>query len=130
MLNGLHDAEILGVEIDRHKKSITVRLDLREAKQITIKMEGVSHFRAVDLIMQNVISRVLASEIDTMTSEYARRRISWVTSLSDGASFADDEGISAIEHRISAGEMVLLVFEPSWGAEMVVIAKSYSVDQI
>jgi hypothetical protein len=123
-----HDAELVAIEIDRHAKSLMLRFASGSSATKTIGLSGVSHFRAVDLITQNVVSRIIVSSLDKLSSEDSRRWIGWVTSLSDNASFATDQQILDIEQRISQGELTLLVIEPSWGAEIVIIAKSYSVN--
>lgn len=127
LFDEFHDAELVAIEIDRHAKSMMLRFALDGAATKTIRLSGVSYFRAVDLITQNVVSRIIAPSLDNLWSEDIRRWIGWVTSLSDNASFATAQQILDIERRISQGEITLLVVEPSWGAEIVIIAKSYSV---
>jgi hypothetical protein len=93
----------------------------------SVEANAVSHFRVTDLISQNVVSRIITSKSSKLSPEGIRGYIGWVTSLSDGASFADDHQIDEIAQRISQGELILLAIDPSWGAEVVIIAQSFSV---
>jgi hypothetical protein len=128
LFDEFHDAELVAIEIDRHARSMMLRFASGSSATKTIGLSGVSHFRAVDLITQNVVSRIIVSSLDRLSLEDIRRWIGWVTSLSDGESFSTPEGSAEIERRISNEEYILLVFVPSWGAEIVIIAKSYSVN--
>lgn len=122
-LADFHDAELAAIEIDRQSKSIKMRFASGDTEGELIA-DSVSHFKASDVVTQNVVSRILASSSGELSAQDVEDRIRWVTTLSDGSAFANDQEISEIARRISAREAVLLAIEPSWGAEIVIIAKS------
>jgi hypothetical protein len=126
-LNEFHDAELIAIELDRQAKLMALRFILPNRHIKIIRLEGVSHLRANDIVSQNVVSRVLVSSNNKFSADEISHWTKWVTTLTDTSSFATEDQLAMIQEQISQSQYFLLVLEPSWGAEIVVIAKSYSI---
>lgn len=126
-LDGFHDAEMIALEVDRHARSVTLRFVLPDKGVRIVELGSVSHFRANDVIGQNVVSRMLVSSNGDFSPGDLLRWIRWVTSLDGTGPFATDEQIEAIRRQVEEGQLLLVVLEPSWGAELAVLAEAYSV---
>jgi hypothetical protein len=127
LFESFHDAEIVAIETDRHAKSVTLRFVLDDRSIRRVDIADVSHFKATDFIAQNVVSRIEVSTPESIPSQDIHHWIGWVTTLSDGSSFATSQEVSSIAQRVVQGELVLFVVKPSWGTEIAIIGKSYIV---
>lgn len=123
----IHDAELLNVSIMRDVSSLQLEFLLVTGGKSKVLVEGVTHFRATDIVMQNVVSRLLISSLDALSSDDVRHWLRWVTRLSSGSSFASDEQLDLLCAKILSQELVLLFLEPSWGVELVIVGNSISV---
>jgi hypothetical protein len=120
-LSRLHDAELVSVEVAQKENSVSLSFLSPDRSRLSVKFHGVSHFRTQDLILQNVVSRVLISDSFSFPRERLVHWIKWVTRLSDTNSFADDVQIEQLLSRLLRREALLFVLEPSWGAELAII---------
>jgi len=126
-LSLFHDAELRSIEIDREDKRIALRFSLADRSFRTLNFSGVTSFRTIDVIMQNVTSRLLISSEHEFGKDDLLRWIRWLTSLSDTESFCTSEQILDIQRKIERGDRLLVVLEPSWGAEIALLARSYTL---
>lgn len=122
-----HDAEIYGIEIDRASNRVVITLINADACRIILECMGVISFRGTDVILQNTVSRFLKSSSGMMSAHEVARWVVWASSLSDGSAFLKPEQIQAYVDRILNNEILLLVFEPSWGAEMAIVCERLAV---
>jgi hypothetical protein len=124
--NSLHDAEIITVSIDR--VSAIARLDFRleDGTSCAVELDGVKAFRSEDLILQNVVSRVIQSAEGQISPTDLDRWTNWVTSLSDASSWLDGQRKQDWLRELLAGKMNLVIFEPSAGATVAVICERLS----
>jgi hypothetical protein len=120
-LSQLHDAELSALSIDRHKQIVT--LEFRRLGDVVHRLtfHGVVGFRVVDLVQQNVVSRILLSSNGALTDHQLYAWIKWANTLAESESFIQQVEADDLVGKIKAGTLSLLVLDPSWGAELVVI---------
>lgn len=123
----LHDSEFLSIQFDRESRSLSLRLIDAAGVGKLFRIDGVFHFRATDVTIQNVVSRMLiSSEGDIYPSEVSSW-IYWVTSFCDAPSFLSAHQVEGLKQKILTQEYCLLIIEPSAGAQLAAIARSYSI---
>lgn len=120
---GVHDAEIVGVSVDRLSSS--ARLDMRrqDGGLCSVELHGLKAFRGEDLTLQNVVSRVLLSSAGQFSDEALEHWLTWVTSLSDATSWLSAERKHEWRKACEAGQLVAVVVEPSSGAQVVAVCE-------
>lgn len=123
----LHDAELAQVSIDRGNWRVRLDFRLESGIQRTVQLEGVIAFRGEDLILQNVVSRVLRSARGDLSKDAIDLLLTWVTSLSDAHSWLDVQHKSELLAECENGTLDLVVFEPSAGAQLVVLCKLFTM---
>ncbi|MBP7669835.1 MAG: hypothetical protein KA106_01120 [Ferrovibrio sp.] len=116
-----HDAEILALRHDRRCAETVLWLLMVNDEERAIRFRGVRNMRATQFMTQNVISRVLRSDAGDFSSDDINRWLVWVSSTEDGSLFITDVEIAEIAKQITAGDLRLVVFEPSWGLECVIL---------
>ncbi|MDO8289140.1 MAG: hypothetical protein Q7T44_07965 [Parvibaculum sp.] len=126
-LAGFHDAELVGLDANRNERSLSLRFRRVDNSVSTLHIEGVSAFRITDFVNQNVVSRLLESSSYVFSKDEISRQVEWLCSLSDSVTWATGEKIDLIQKEISEGSLLLLVLEPSCGAEFAALARSYSL---
>ncbi len=123
----LHDAELIQLSIDRDNWSVCLGFRLENGVRRSVHLDGVVAIRGEDLILQNVVSRVLRSTRGDLSKDAIDRLLTWVTSLSDAHSWLTDEHKSELLTECENGTLELVVFEPSAGTEIVAVCKSFVV---
>lgn len=126
IISRFHDAELIGVEMDREHKNLNLKFKLSNSELETIIFRKVAVFRILDLIPQNVVSRLLFSSMEHFSKQNLEYWIKWVGSLSDGV-FITSEQVGEFIERINNKRMELFVLEPSFGAEVAVICEDIVV---
>jgi hypothetical protein len=120
---GLHDAELIAVAVDRLSRIARLSFRQEDGVSRSIELHGLQAFRAEDLTLQNVVSRVLRSSQDQFSREAIEHSLRWVTSLSDSASWLSDERrhqwLASCENR----QLELFVLEPSAGAQVAALCE-------
>jgi hypothetical protein len=89
---------------------------------------GVELFRFSDYIYQNIISRLLCTPIDRQDEAEIKKSVIRASSLSDTSSLIRSDAIDKYVSRITNQELHLLILEPSWGAEGIIVCKSCQVE--
>jgi hypothetical protein len=123
----LHDGELVGVSIDRNRA--LARLDFRMENGVLriAEFRGLKAFRSEDLIMQNVVSRVLQfslGEIDVVEHWFI-----WATSFSDGSSWLDKQKKYEWLNKCTEGILDIVVIEPSCGATFVGLCEQFVITE-
>ncbi len=126
-LSEFHDAELVGLEANRDERSLTLKFRRADASISTLHVEGVSRFRIVDFVDQNVVSRLLVSSSHAFSKDEIAYWCRWICTLSDTTSWADEGHIEEVRSKIAEGKLLLLVLEPSCGAELAALGLSYSL---
>lgn len=119
----LHDAELKRIDIDAKSQIIQLEFCLENGRRKILKITGVRAFRAEDLIMQNIISRILLHSHGDIGEDGLGFYIDWVAALSDCKTWFDEQTKSGWQEQIRANSLELIVFEPSAGAQIVIICK-------
>lgn len=117
----LHDAELVVVSIDRVNAVVRLAFRLENASHYTLELQALKAFRCEDLSLQNVVSRVLQSVDEQLSSAELDYWINWVTSLSDASSWLSEQQKRDWLRDIGEKIINLIVFEPSAGATLAVI---------
>jgi hypothetical protein len=124
---GLHDAELIGVEVDRANRHARLDFRLETGEPRSIQLEGLQAFRGEDLTLQNVVSRLLRSSHGDFASDDLEHWLVWATSLSDASSWLNEQGKREWRDACKAGDLELVVIEPSAGAQIAAVCESLSV---
>jgi hypothetical protein len=123
-LSILHDAELCLVVMDRD--AARLRLGFKGVDQLmrTMSFHGVLSHRIDNLIYQNVVSRIRVSDAGLSFDEEIRRVMRWICSSGDDL-LISEQTLQDHSTRVRAGGFRLLYVEPSWGAEVGVIAERF-----
>jgi hypothetical protein len=121
-----HDAELRAVEIGNSRETLALKFLGANGETMYLRFEDCS-FRAIDIIPQNVVSRLLLSSEHRFSAAELLHWMTWITGLSDASSFCTPEQISKLCEEVSSGSRTLCVIEPSWGAEFAVLAKAVTI---
>lgn len=121
ILSGYHDAELTSVEVNRGSKEVLLKFKLASDVFQSISFRNVTLFRATDFIMQNVVSRLHLFEGREVDVSRIASYLKWVSSLNDSSSFLSDDNMEKNVHKIRGGVLKMLVLEPSWGSEIVMV---------
>jgi hypothetical protein len=119
----LHDAEIIAVSVNRFDSIGRVDLRLENGTFHTVELHGLKAFRCEDLVLQNVVNRVLQSVEMQISSADCEHWIKWVTSVSDASSWLDEKRKKTWLIDLAVGKINLIVFEPSAGATLTMICE-------
>ncbi|SOE94171.1 hypothetical protein SAMN05414139_06982 [Burkholderia sp. D7] len=119
-----HDAEFIGLLYARDKQRLTLNFQLVSGELAAVHCEDVSVFRLGEMGLQNVTSRLLISSEREFQPDDIREHINWAASR-DGWEYAmTDEQAANFIAKIQQRQLIVLVLEPSIGAELVVVCKS------
>lgn len=119
----LHDAEIIGISLDRLQHIVRIDMQQEDGVLRTAELRGVLAFRSEDLKMQNVISRVLLSSEGKLSDESLDHWLGWATSLSDTTSYLSVEQHNEWRKLCISGDLEMVVVIPSAGAQLAALCK-------
>lgn len=117
----LHDAELITVAVDRTNSIARLSFRQEDGALDTVELLGVKAFRCEDLTLQNVVSRVLLSSQKNISPDGIVHWITWATSLSDAASWLNEQRKQDWLNDCAGGTLELVVFEPSAGAQIAAV---------
>jgi hypothetical protein len=115
-----HDAEIVSIEIDRNACLCRIGLAHEDGRRSRCEMIGVIAFRVEDLGLQNVVSRIVM-RLEDFSKDALTRHLEWVTSLSDAHSWLKPQRKDEWLLALHEGRLEIVVFEPSAGAQIVIV---------
>lgn len=124
---GLHDAELIGVEIDRANERARLTLQLEGGQTRLVELSGLKALRSEDVTLQNVVSRLLRSSRGEIAGDHLDRWLSWATSLSDSGSWLSDQRRGEWLAACASGDLELIVLEPSAGAQIAAVCERVSL---
>ncbi|CAD6553244.1 hypothetical protein LMG28727_05509 [Paraburkholderia kirstenboschensis] len=124
---GFQEAELLSVEHHRLKSELRTTFALRDADVRAICCGGIHALRASDIIRHNVVSRVLLSSWHQFADGELTTKVNWANSLNGTEVRLGSSTLTRYEENIACGDWNLLVIEPSYGAEIVVVCDRVAV---
>ena len=126
-LSGLHDAELCLVSMNRATASL--RLEFKNIDQSTSKIsfDGVLTYRINNIQYQHVISRIIVSGVTPDFGGDLEKTARWTCSGSSNELLIPEKNLQNHVGRILSGNLILFYVEPSWGAEIGVIAEAINM---
>ncbi len=140
-LSVLHDAELSLVAMDREAAELRLGFKSVDRSVRSVSFYGVLTQRFENIQYQNVVSRVLVSDaglpgdgdieqIGRWTSGLlldgdVERILRWTLGLPGGRPLISEQKLQAHMARVRSGDLRLFYAEPSWGAEIGVIAERF-----
>jgi hypothetical protein len=122
---GYHDAVISGImEADKAGDWVLSVKDENGAIK-TLTLAECEMFRVVDFTLQNIVSRIMVFRGTSIDENFVAQRLNWASSLCDASSYLDEERRRDLVLRIKDGELSLIIVEPSVGAEIVALCRSF-----
>jgi len=123
-LGSFHDAELRHISHKAEVDLLELGFEKADGQFVVVSLCGVAAFRVTDMRMQNVVSRLLVhgSNIELTEDELAER-VGWVSRTCDGEQLSEPAAVSVLVQKVTSGARLLFILEPSWGAEMIVIAE-------
>lgn len=123
-LSTFHDAELRHVSHKAAVELLELGFEKADGQFVLVALCGVIAFRATDMRMQNVVSRLLVHGANiTFTATDLAEHVGWISRTYDGEQLSEPAAVNSLVQKVIAGERLLFVLEPSWGAEMVVLAE-------
>jgi hypothetical protein len=118
----LHDAEIVGLRMDRPRASFTCELLMPDGQRIDLRMSGVTGLRCTDFGLQNVVLDVSGSVLWPADAELLRTEIAWILHGHERQVTGPDNAVEQALARVISGAQHCIAFIPSWGARIGVLA--------
>jgi hypothetical protein len=119
-----HDAELVGLHYIRDERRLTLDFQRVSGELAVVRCEEVSVFRLGEMGLQNVTSRRLISSEKDFQADDIREHINWAASRDGWVYAMTDEQAATFVDKIRQRQLIVLVLEPSVGAELVVACKS------
>jgi hypothetical protein len=128
-LKTFHDAELRSVVHRASTELLELGFEKTDGRLVTVFLPGVQAFRVTDMRTQNVVSRLLVHGDNVrFSNDELVDRIGWMSRTCEGEQLLEAAVVMALVRKVTSGECLLLVLEPSWGAEMIVVAGKLVLD--
>jgi hypothetical protein len=124
-LSVLHDAELYLVAMDREAAELRLGFKGVDRGVRSVSFHGVLTHRIDNVQCQNVVSRILVSDAGLPLDGDIERLVRWTSSVPGGRLLISEQKLQAHMARVRSGELRLFYAEPSWGAEIGVIAERF-----
>lgn len=123
----LHDAELYLILMDRDASSL--QLSFKNSSKAIYKFifNNILTYKINNVQYQNVVSRVLVSKSGIQFGGDLEDVVRWTCSGSSNDLLISTDNLRAHVAEIRSGGLELFYVDPSWGAEVGVIAKSISM---
>jgi hypothetical protein len=127
-LGTFHDAELRTVSHKADVELLELGFEKADGQFVMVSLRGIAAFRVTDMRTQNVVSRLLVHGANIQFAEdEILDRVSWVSRTCEGEQLSKPAAIYTLVQKVKSGEQLLFVLEPSWGAEMIVIAEELAL---
>jgi len=123
-LSRLHDAELFLVQTDRDKSELQLAFKADEKYNYRFIFNGVATYKINNMLYQNVVSSIKISNVNSDVDFDVEYLVRWVCSNSSNDLLISETKLSKYISDIIDGSMNLFYLNPSWGAEIGVIADS------
>ena len=107
----------------RRTRTLSLTYELADGTGRCLTFEEVLTYRINNIIYQNVINAAILSTVSSTDRNEVNRLVTWTCHSDDGTRLASSERLANISQQIANGDLILAYFEPSWGAEVGVIAR-------
>ena len=124
----LHDVTLTGIEIDTPKHSAAFRFRTERSELVGIRFEDIKCIRVVDVLIQNVVSRVIVTPSASLPEDEIERLVRWACSDEDRHLLATTSFIENVCAAIHRGDLRFLWLDPSVGAQAVVVSRLLSIE--
>lgn len=128
-LSVLHDAELNLVAMGREEAKLRLGFKAVDQGVHIISFHQVLTLRIDNLQFQNVVSRVLLSDAATGFKDDLERVVRWTCSGSANDLLISEQNLQKHLTGIRSGRLQLLYIDPSWGAEIGVIAEGFYLSE-
>jgi len=128
-LKNLHDAEIIGIDATASPSLLKVAVRTPEGINLELLFEQCSHYRIIDFIPYNIISRILVFDKNSASETPIRELMKWMTSLCDAESNLTDSTLDTLMLDLMNGDIKLVYFEPSQGAELAIVCQHFQINR-
>ena len=122
----LHDAELRFAEMRREEEELTLRFRCVSQQEITFQFSGVLTNKINNVQNQNVVSRCFISTGSGLNSDL-EELVRWTSSVPPDKLLISESRLSQILLDIANGSLKFFYVDPSWGAEIGVIASCLSM---
>ena len=127
-LNLLHDAELNCIKLNRNNKSLEldfrlVNVDEKVQASCKIEFHNIKAFRVENFLVQNVAMKIVLSSCSDYPDNEIKQLVEWVVDSAEGKRVQLIDEIETIVLDIRKGSKKLFYIDPSWGAEIGVIAQ-------
>ncbi|MBX3711355.1 MAG: hypothetical protein KF800_05290 [Lysobacter sp.] len=129
-LASFHDAELVQLRFLKEELCIEIEYLSPSKKSLVIRGSGVLAFRAIDIVTQNVVSRILLTGTHKLSDAHIREKLQWVSSCVDAPSYFSLITIDDYLMRIQRSEIFLLIIESSIGAEICLLCEKVRLSSI
>lgn len=128
-LSALHDAELYLVLMDRDQARLQLGFRCPNQTICTIIFDKIVTYKLNNIQYQNVISRAVASGIGSDFYRDIDEIIRWTCSGSSNDLLVPEKNLQRFIENVRSGELYLFYIDPSWGAEVGVLAEIISMSQ-
>lgn len=118
----LHDYELTLVDIDRTRSGLTLLFSGPSSEQVQIAFQDVVTFRITDMQPQNVVFRIQVVRSAGKLEEQDISRIRWLVCQGQDEMLINEQQLDSLVKAVETGELTYVYVEPSWGAEIGVLA--------
>lgn len=125
-ISSFHDAELVSIDMQKLNNSLQLAFNLTDGRICHFYFSNVLAFKANDVILQNIVSRLLISTHYNFSISEANKWLTQGSSFLDGGKFFSDAQIAEYTNKVKKGEATLFVVDPSWGAEISVLTNGNS----
>jgi hypothetical protein len=124
-LSVMHDAELYLVSMDREAARLRLGFKVVDQGILSLSFHGVLTHRIDNLQFQNVVSRILVAGTGLRFDGDIEQIMRWTSSLPSGRLLIPEQKFQDHLARVRSGNLGLLYVEPSWGAEIGVLAERF-----
>lgn len=121
MRNNYHDSRLTAIESMDDR--VILKITLPEGKIVSLSLLEPKLFRVSDYIIGNSTSRLFM-----MNEKYEvhaiEEKLIWASSLDGTATHLSKNMLEKYSTSVKNQELSLLILEPNWGAEVVVLCRS------
>ena len=125
-LSALHDSELYLVRRDRDYRSLKLGFRNIDRTFSNMLFGNILTYRMDNIQCQDVVSRIIASNTTSGFEDNIEKIARWTSSVANNLLISEDKLRTHIG-KIRSGDLQLIYVQPSWGAEIGVIAETVTL---